>query len=354
MASATCACAASFTGPRCELARFQPVLGVGAPCDGSLFATRISADGSTVIGTCGSGTAFLWTVGQGFVDLGISSATSIDSIPFAVNSDGSAFLSRFTRADGSAGVFRWNVGPSFADLYLQPTNTLIYADQGSGDLATFVGAYVDSTLAAGDQLGFLFTAATGLQTLAVPAGSQFGCGTFGISADGTVLAGVCYDAANLLHVSRWRVQDAGIALDLLDTSATTTYGNAVSGDGNVIVGYLITDNVAHQLRFAGAGPLQDLGALATAQTSQALESNLDGSVIVGVAQETSFPFNDFATVWDAQNGLRAVGDALSAAGIDTSGWALTTALGVSADGKTIVGNGASPDSQQRFWLARLY
>jgi uncharacterized membrane protein len=49
-----------------------------------------------------------------------------------------------------------------------------------------------------------------------------------------------------------------------------------------------------------------------------------------------------------------VGDALSAAGVDTLGWTFTSAVAVSADGKTIVGNGANSEYQQRFWIARLY
>ena len=136
-------------------------------------------------------------------------------------------------------------------------------------------------------------------------------------------------------------RDRAITLDLLDTTANSTFGNAVSGDGNVVVGYLLSGSVYHQLRLAGVGPLEDLGTLPAAQTSGAIATNLDGSVIVGSAEKTTYPITDFATVWDAQNGLRAVGDALSAAGVDTLGWTFTSAVAVSADGKTIVGNGAN-------------
>jgi hypothetical protein len=37
-----------------------------------------------------------------------------------------------------------------------------------------------------------------------------------------------------------------------------------------------------------------------------------------------------------------------------TGWSLTSAIAVSADGKVILGNGTSPARNTRFWLARLY
>jgi uncharacterized membrane protein len=354
VASATCVCAGAFTGSRCELPRFQPILGTGAPCDGPLAATAVSADGSAVVGNCGAQSAFLWTRDGGFVDLGIPSTTTLDSLPFAVNGDGSALLAQLDQRDGTAGIFRWGAGAGLREVLPIPDGAALAAYAASGDLSTIVGTYVDSTLPAGDQLGFLFTAAAGLQELTVPDGSTNGCGAFGVSADGTVLVGACYGSDNVLHVSRWRIQGTEVALDLLDTSANSTFGNAISGDGNVVVGYLLSGSVYHQLRLAGAGPPEDLGTLPAAQTSGAIATNLDGSVIVGSAEKTTYPITDFATVWDAQNGLRAVGDALSAAGVDTLGWTLTSAVAVSADGKTIVGNGANPDYQQRFWIARLY
>jgi uncharacterized membrane protein len=147
-----------------------------------------------------------------------------------------------------------------------PTGAVLAAYAASRDLSTIVGTYADSTLPAGDQLAFLFTAASGLQKLAVPDGSTLGCGAFGVSADGTVLAGACFGSDDLLHVSRWRIQGSEAALDLLDTSANLTFGRAISGDGNVVVGHLLSGSVYHQLRLAGAGPPEDLGALSAAPT----------------------------------------------------------------------------------------
>jgi hypothetical protein len=40
-------------------------------------------------------------------------------------------------------------------------------------------------------------------------------------------------------------------------------------------------------------------------------------------------------------------------GLDLTGWTLTTATGVSADGLTIVGTGIDPSGEEEAWLARL-
>ena len=353
IASATCTCTSAFTGARCELPRFQ-TFGSNAPCGGSVVATAISADGSTIVGYCGTQAAFLWTFDGGFADLGISSATALESLGFAVNADGSALLSRFSRADGTSGALRWNAGAGTTDVLVQPASTELFLNAASGDLSVIVGAYDDATLPAGDQLGFRFTAAGGLKTLAVPDQSAYGCGTFSVSTDGTVMVGACYDAANVLRASRWRVQPSGdVVLDLPDTSANQTYAYGVSGDGNVVVGYSFDGTNQHAIRFVGDGPFEDLGALPGTR-SGASAANSDGSVIIGFSELAQNPFTDAAIVWDAQNGLRAIAGALTAAGVDLSTWKLSFPAAISADGKTIVGNGTAPDGIERFWIARLY
>ena len=353
IASVTCTCTAAFTGTRCELPRFQPS-GTDAPCGGSVIATAISADGSTIVGYCGTQAAFLWTFDGGFADLGISSATALESLAFAVNADGSALLSRFSRGDGTSGALRWNAGAGTTDVLVQAASTDVLPDAANGDLSVIVGAYVDATLPLGYQLGFRFTAAGGLETLAVPDQSTAGCGTFAVSTDGTVMVGACLDAADVLHASRWRVQPSGdVVLDLLDTSANATYAFGVSGDGNVVVGYVADGTNGHEARFVGDDPLEDLGAL-PGTNSVASAASLDGSIIVGSSEQAQYPFTEAATVWDAGNGLRGISDILTAAGIDLSSWTLASAAAVSADGKTIVGNGTAPDGIQRFWIARLY
>jgi uncharacterized membrane protein len=46
-------------------------------------------------------------------------------------------------------------------------------------------------------------------------------------------------------------------------------------------------------------------------------------------------------------------DTLIGAGLDVSGWSLTSANAISADGFTIVGNGINPSGQTEAWVANL-
>jgi uncharacterized membrane protein len=351
--SATCVCPPATTGDRCELPRFQST--AATPCGGAVVATAVTDDGRTVIGFCGSHAAMLWSLDGGFADLGITNAIATDAIPIAVDADGGAFLSRFRRDDGSSGVLRWSAGAGTTDLLLQAADAVLLANAGSRDLGVLVGAYVDATLAQGYQLAFRFTPDAGLVKLDVPVGSTAGCGAFAVNADGTVAAGACYDAAGVQRVARWRVAGDAIPVDLLDTSPGASQANAVSGDGRVLVGYAFGDRqIAHQFRLEGDGPLEDLGGLPNAENANALAVSFDGSVVVGIAEMPAYPFTDYPTVWDRQNGMRAVTDVLTGYGVDTTGWYMPSADLVSGDGKVIVGNGIGPDGIGRFWIARLY
>ena len=60
-----------------------------------------------------------------------------------------------------------------------------------------------------------------------------------------------------------------------------------------------------------------------------------------------------AFIWDSTNGMRNLRDLLVAQGDDLTGWILSEAHGISADGSTIVGFGRSPAGQIEAWSARL-
>jgi len=51
--------------------------------------------------------------------------------------------------------------------------------------------------------------------------------------------------------------------------------------------------------------------------------------------------------------MRSIREVLISQGIDLTGWSLTVARGVSADGLTITGNGINPAGLNEAWVATI-
>ncbi len=125
----------------------------------------------------------------------------------------------------------------------------------------------------------------------------------------------------------------------------------VSSDGSVVVGFSSNGNGPEAFRWTSATGMVGLGDLPGGGfDSMAYGTSSDGSVIVGFGTSGN---GREAFVWDAANGMRSVQDVLSSQGIDMTGWQLTSATAVSADGNIIVGFGTNPSGAAEAWLANL-
>ena len=60
-----------------------------------------------------------------------------------------------------------------------------------------------------------------------------------------------------------------------------------------------------------------------------------------------------AFVWDAINGMQSVRVLLADSGIDLTGWQLQMSTGISADGRTIAGQGINPSGLNESWIATI-
>jgi uncharacterized membrane protein len=90
-------------------------------------------------------------------------------------------------------------------------------------------------------------------------------------------------------------------------------------------------------------------------SSQARATSADGSVIVGVG------FTGFRTdlhpeapfIWDTVNGMRNLREVLLSGGVDLTGMTLLQAVGISADGKSILVFGKDAKGVAEGCLVRL-
>ncbi|MGE0696738.1 MAG: FG-GAP-like repeat-containing protein [Pirellulales bacterium] len=125
---------------------------------------------------------------------------------------------------------------------------------------------------------------------------------------------------------------------------------ATSADGSVIVGYGTTATADRAFRWTSGGGMQNLGDLSGGtNTSYAFGVSADGSVVVG---KSGSALGDEAFYWTAAGGMQNLRELLIVGGATgLSGWTLHDAIGVSEDGRTVVGFGTNPSGDKEAWVA---
>jgi probable HAF family extracellular repeat protein len=196
---------------------------------------------------------------------------------------------------------------------------------------------------------FRWTAATGMVGLGDLGGGGFSSIARGVSADGSVVVGNG-TSANGIEAFRWTAAENMVGLGDLAGGGFRSIATAVSANGAVIVGVGQSANGDEAFRWTAAGGMVGLGDLpgGTFQSS-AIAVNADGSVIVGAGFTAT---GQQAMRWTAPSGMQSIPVLLQSANVDLTGWTLTAATGVSADGMTIIGDGTSGSGQQA-WIARF-
>jgi probable HAF family extracellular repeat protein len=182
------------------------------------------------------------------------------------------------------------------------------------------------------------------------AGGIFNSRAQGISADGSVVVGY---SNSFFGDQAFRWTSGGGMVGLGDLAGGIFLSNAfgVSADGSVVVGVSNSASGTEAFRWTSGGGMVGLGDLAGGTfNSRAQGVSADGSVVVGFGTSAS---GSVAFIWDAVNGMRSLQDVLvNDYGLDLTGWLLGSAVGISADGTSIVGYGTH-NGQTEAWLAVL-
>ncbi len=214
---------------------------------------------------------------------------------------------------------------------------------GNGSVIVGVGRVSDGNEA------FKWTADDGMVSLGVP-GPTHHAVALDVSADGSVIVG-----ESGLRASMW-TEDEGLTLlgDLGSGEEVTSAAHAVSADGETIVGhsFLATSGGTEAFAWTAASGIIGLGQIDPAVlNSEALGVSADGSIIVG---QGSAGNGDEAFIWDAESGMRNLQSVLEVDfNLSLAGWQLTKAFDISDDGTTIVGVGINPSGNAEGWVATI-
>jgi uncharacterized membrane protein len=172
-----------------------------------------------------------------------------------------------------------------------------------------------------------------------------------VSHDGLVIVGTGSSERGT-EVWLWREETGMVALGDLPGGAFNSEPFGMTPDGAVIVGESTSERGTEAFRWSSATGMQGLGDLPDGTfESLAFGVSEDGARVVGAAQDGDGPQS---FLWDATHGMRTVAELLRAANVaGLDGWRLREATAISADGRTLAGNGTNPDGKPEGWVARL-
>lgn len=347
--------------------------GGGAACQGSVtvliapdggtsgtLAWAVSRDGTTVVGAIDSRhtpLAFRWRADAGVRLLGALASVLPSSTAYAVSGDGEVVVGASTSlqvdcADRTEEGFRWTEGTGMTPL----------GDLASGCFASSAfGVSADGSLIVGTATsGLAETAATwssdgGWTDLGLAKAPGQGSSLAAVTPDRSVLAGTARlpeaDGLELLRLT----QGGAVVERLGDLDGGESYAlfNALSDDGQVLVGLGTTEEGNRALRWTADGGLAPLGVLSPAVVgSSATAISADGTIIVGFNASLT---DQVAVVWQDPAQPRTLASVLIGAGVGFPlGFAFTMANGVTVVGRTVtvVGEGRDANRAAVGYVAR--
>jgi len=327
----------------------DPVTGVRAT-----VAYDVSADGAVVVGRAEgllNGEAFRWTRESGVRALGDLPGGELSSTARAVSGDGSVVVGEGASASGVE-AFLWTAATGMVGL----------GDIPGGDFESrALDVSIDGNVVVGEAASgtgtsaaeaFRWTSDGGMQGLGRLLGDRVSSAT-AVSHDGSTVAGL--SGGGSFEAFRWTEASGLVGLGtFLGVSRVFSQAFGISGDGAVIVGDAVSPRGVDAFRWTEADGLVGLRDVLESQfTSIAQAASGDGAVIVGSAHLGSAIDGPNAFVWTARDGMQRLDEVLADLGVDTDGWTLSLAFGVSADGTTIVGVGTNPDGLTEAWIAVL-
>ena len=315
----------------------------------------ISSDGSSTVGYSAYANdwqAFRWTESGGMNLLDPSLPAGYYSVATGASSDGSVVVGGYGDQD-TDWSFRWTAETGITRLHeLEPGMYNSAAWDVSDDGHSIAGALNTNSTQNGQP--YIWTTTGGLRQLDLSGtGYDEGIPTR-ISGDGRTMIGRLIRSPQMslrYEAFYWRDDTGFVKLGGLHPHVVDSWASGVSFDGSTIVGQTLTaPNDRLAFKWTESTGMQSLGDLPGGQSnSHATAVSADGSVIVGSGYSD---IGQEAFVWDESRGIRSIRQILTNQfSVDLTGWQLTYAYDVSADGQTIVGWGSNPQGRTEAWIA---
>lgn len=317
----------------------------------SSYAQAISSDGTTVVGnstTDAGQRAFRWTESTAMGDLGSLSGASGESFAYGVSADGSVIVGQSDDPGFARRAFRWTDSLGMTGLDdLAGGNSNCIAYSVSGDGSVIVGMGRSGTV---DEAVQWVNSPTP-ERIHIYSGLYSYSGAIAVSGDGAVVAGVGNSPDNPGYQAFIWLGGGGMDLGVLPGAYSYSFAYDLSDAGDVAVGWSLdsTFNI-RPFRWDIDNGMTAIPGLPQEYMGIARGVSADGSIVVGSDYTDS---GQFAFLWTEESGTVAINDFLSANGVEPLGWKLTEAVGISADGACIVGNGFNPAGRPEAWLVRI-
>jgi probable HAF family extracellular repeat protein len=220
------------------------------------------------------------------------------------------------------------------------------------DISADGSVVVGSAQTDGITQAFLWTQEGGMAGLGDLPGDSFSSGARAVSADGSVVVGIS-SSSNGHEAFRWTANTGIVGLGDLAGGHFISTPFGASADGSIVVGVGHEDRGSAPFRWTAEKGMVALHDSNLPRIGSALGMSADGNVIVGGGISPSSGRNT-AYFWTPSSGWRELEDFLVANGVSDFGeLSLSTALAVSADGRTIIGTGNNAAGRAEAWVATI-
>lgn len=326
---------------------------LGAPdIVGASAAFDVTPDGSTVVGVT-DGAVFRWTEAGG-VEL-LSPHDWLHTHTAGVSDDGTQIAS--TVYNDSSALFepsRWTEGLGWEPLGGLPGQTPPenawgsgYDISGDGSLVVGLGWHSDYRAEA-----FAWTQATGMVGLGKPPNSS--SRATAVSGDGRVIGGFYeHETAGYRRPARW--VDGG-PTDLIFSPDDPGEVGGVSHNGSYLTGDWAPpgDDFADAFLYSDAGGVERIPPVWPIWDHRTWGNAVsDSGVVVGWSGTQTGGLIEAGVWYPGDPTMRSMKDFLTVHGVEVpAGWALISALGITPDGTTIVGQALNTAYEYGVFIVR--